>query len=90
MDQNIIYVIILCTVLFFLFYYFMLRPQRRQQKEHQDLVDQLKSGDRVVTSGGIYGEVDSMDQESVVLRIESGGTIRVAKTNIASRVQRVG
>ena len=90
MNQNIIYVIILCTVLFFLFSYFMLRPQRRQQKEHQDLVDQLKSGEMVVTSGGIYGEVDSMDQESVVLRIESGGMIRVAKTNIASRVPRVG
>jgi preprotein translocase subunit YajC len=90
MDQNIIYVIILVTVLFFLFYYFMVRPQRRQQREHQDLVNELKSGDMVVTSGGIYGEVESVDPDSVVLRIESGATVRVAKANITNRVQRVG
>jgi preprotein translocase subunit YajC len=89
MDQNIIYVIILVTVLFFMFYYFMVRPQRRQQKEHQDLVDQLKSGDMVVTSGGIYGAVESVDPDSVVLRIESGGAIRVAKANITGRVKQV-
>ena len=66
-------------------YFIMVRPQRKRMKEHQELLGELKSGDKVVTIGGIYGEIQSMSDDSVVLKIESGATIRISKNSIISK-----
>ncbi len=87
MDTNIIYIIVFLVVIFVLFYFFMIRPQRRRQKEHLELLSQLKSGDRIVTTGGIYGQVESVSQDSIVMKVESGATMRVAKSSIVGKVQ---
>ncbi len=68
-----------------IFYFLMIRPQRKRQKEHDSLVHELKKGDRVVTAGGIYGQIESIDQISVVLKVESGATLRMAKSSIIGR-----
>ena len=85
MDTNIIYIIAFLGVLGLVFYFFMIRPQRRRQQEHDQLMSQLKQGDSVITAGGIYGRVESVAQDSVVLKIESGATMKVAKSSIASK-----
>ena len=85
MNTNIIYIIILLVVIFVMFYFFMIRPQRRRQKEHEELLFQLRGGDRVITAGGIYGQIESISEDSVVLKIESGATMRVAKNSIAGK-----
>ena len=73
-------------VLIFGFMYFaVIRPQRRKQKEHQQLVEELRRGDKVITSGGIYGVVENVSDESVVIKVESGTTLRVAKSSLAGR-----
>jgi len=79
----IIFIVLLVGV----FYFLIIRPQRRQQKKHQELMQELKRGDKVVTTGGIYGVVESLSDDSVVLKIESGGTIRVARNSIAGQRQ---
>jgi preprotein translocase subunit YajC len=86
MDTSIIYIIVFLVVIGLLFYFFMIRPQRKRQREHDELVGQLRSGDRVITAGGIYGQVESVTQDSVVLKVESGATIKVAKSSIAGKV----
>jgi len=43
-------------------YFLMIRPQRKRQKAHQEMVTALKTGDEVVTSGGIYGTVSGVDE----------------------------
>jgi preprotein translocase subunit YajC len=85
-NTNIIFIIIFLVVIFVMFYFFMIRPQRRRQKEHEELVGQLRGGDRVITAGGIYGQVESVSEDSVVLKVESGATMRVAKGSIAGKV----
>jgi preprotein translocase subunit YajC len=85
-NTNIIFIIIFLVVIFVMFYFFMIRPQRKRQKEHEDLVSQLRGGDRVITAGGIYGQVESVSEDSVVLKVESGATMRVAKGSIAGKV----
>ena len=85
MDTSIIYIIVFLVVIGLLFYFFMIRPQRKKQKEHEELVGQLRSGDRVITAGGIYGQVESVTQDNVVLKVESGATIRVAKGSIVGK-----
>ncbi len=75
--------VIFLGLMFGLFYFLMIRPQRRRQKEHQKLVEELKRGDRVITAGGIYGVIESLSEDSIVVKVESGATIRVARGSVA-------
>ena len=75
--------IIFLVLIFAVFYFLMIRPQRKKQKEHQNLVEQLQKGDKVVTAGGIYGVVESLSEDSIVIKVESGTTMRVARGSVA-------
>ena len=79
----IIFVVLLVAI----FYFLIIRPQRRQQKKHQELMQEMKRGDKVVTTGGIFGVVESLSDDSVVLKVESGASIRVARSSIAGQRQ---
>jgi len=81
-------IIVFLVVIFGLMYLVLIRPQRKRQKEHQRLVEELKRGDRVVTAGGIYGQVESISDDSVVIKVESGVTMRVAKNSVALKRER--
>ncbi len=75
--------IIFLGLMFVMFYFFMIRPQRRRQKEHQQLMAELKRGDRVITAGGIYGVIESLSEDSIIIKVESGTTMRVARGSVA-------
>jgi len=77
--------IIFLVVIFGLFYLVMIRPQRKRQKEHETLMQDLQKGDRVVTAGGIYGTIESLSEDSIVIKVESGSTLRVARGSVAVR-----
>jgi len=77
--------IIFLVLIFGMFYLLMIRPQRKRQKEHQELMQELKRGDRIITAGGIYGVIESVSEDSVVIKIESGMTIRVGRGSIAGK-----
>jgi len=80
---------ILFLLLFFgLMYFVLIRPQRKRQKEHQQLVEELNRGDRVVTAGGIYGVIESISEDSVLIKVESGAMLRVAKNSVALKRER--
>ena len=75
-------------------YLFMIKPMRTREKQHDQMVDELERGDLVITAGGIYGQVEHVDEESVVLKVESGTTIRVTKGGVLRKpednITRVG
>ena len=75
-------IIIFLVLIFGVFYFLMIRPQRKRKKEHEEMVQELQKGDKVITAGGIYGTIESLSQDSVVLKIESGATIRVARSSV--------
>jgi preprotein translocase subunit YajC len=74
--------IVILVLLFGMFYFLMVRPMRQREKKHDQMVDQLQVGDRVITAGGIYGEIAVMTQDSIIIKIESGATMRVTKGSI--------
>jgi preprotein translocase subunit YajC len=78
-------IIIFLVVIFGLFYFVMIRPQRKRQKQHEMMVRELQKGDKVITAGGIYGTIDSMSDDSIVIKIESGATLRVARGSVIGR-----
>jgi preprotein translocase subunit YajC len=76
------------VVIFALFYFVMIRPQRKRQKAQQQMMQSLQKGDEVVTAGGIFGRIDSLNEESVVIKTESGALLRIARGSVAVRQQR--
>jgi len=78
-------IIIFLLLIFGVFYFLIIRPQRRRQKQHDELMQELKRGDKVITSGGIYGVVESISDDSIVLKIESGASIRIARGSLAGQ-----
>lgn len=77
--------LIFLVAIFAIFYFVMIRPQRKRQKEHQEMMQNLNRGDRVITAGGIYGTVESVSEDSVVIKVESGTTMRVNKASVSLR-----
>jgi preprotein translocase subunit YajC len=77
--------IVLLAMLGFL-YFLLIRPQRQQARRHAVMLDHLKVGDEVITSGGIYGEVTELDAERVMLEIDDDVRIAVARRAISTVV----
>ena len=68
-----------------LFYFLMYRPQRKRQKEQKELMEGLQRGDNVITIGGIYGQIESMDEETITIKVESGTLLRLTRAAIAGK-----
>ena len=81
-------IIIFLVLIFGVMYFLMIRPQRKRQKEHQQLLEELRRGDKVVTAGGVHGVVESLSEDSVVLKIESGATIRVSRNSVTLKQEK--
>ena len=77
--------IIMLGLLVAMIYFLMIRPFRQREKKHDEMVEDLRKGDRVITAGGMYGQVESIDEDSMVLKVESGAMVRVTKGGILSR-----
>lgn len=68
--------------LFVVFYFLAIRPQRKRQKEHSDMVAALAKGDEVVTSSGILGKVNKVDDDYVVLQVADNVELKFQKVAI--------
>jgi len=77
----------LIVAIFGVMYFFMIRPQQKQQKKKQEMLANLKQGDRIVTSGGIYGEIKQVKDLSLRVQIDDHTRIEIAKTAVASVIE---
>ena len=73
-----------------IFYLLLFRPQRKKQKEHEKLLSELKKGDTVVTTGGMFGVIFAIDEDRkrVVLKIGENTKLEFLKSSIAGRVEK--
>lgn len=79
---------ILMIVLFVgLLYFTMIRPQKKQQQKRQDMMSQLKPGDKVVTIGRLHGVVDKIDQESKTISLDCDGVFLTFDLSAIGRVE---
>ena len=69
-------------LIFVVMYVFMIRPQRKQQKELQAFRNSLAKGDKVVTVGGIYGEIVEVGEKTVIIRVDKDVKIKVDKNGL--------
>ena len=66
------------------FYFLLIRPQQRRSKDHRSFITGLKTGDEVLTSSGIYGKIEGLTDEFVILEIADGVKLRILKSQIHS------
>ena len=73
---------IMMILIFVVFYFFMIRPQTKKQKELQKQRESMKKGDKVVTAGGIYGEIKEVQDTTLIITIAKDVTIKVSKDSV--------
>ena len=73
---------IMMILIFVVFYFFMIRPQTKKQKELQKQREEMKKGDKVVTAGGIYGEIKEVKDTYFLITIDKDVVIRVDKNSV--------
>ena len=74
---------VMMVLMFVVIYFMMIRPQQKRQREHESFLGALKNGDKVVTSGGIYGSVAGLSGDVVTLEIAKNTRIRITRSQIA-------
>jgi len=81
-----LYAILPWVLIFGIFWFFLIRPQQKQKKEHQNMLDNLGIGDKIVTIGGIKGKIIKLKENNVRVRVSSNVDIDFVKSAI-SRVE---
>jgi preprotein translocase subunit YajC len=67
------------VLMFVIFYFLLIRPQQKKAKQHKELLSNLKRGDSVITSGGIYGRIAEIDDNIITLEVADKVRIKVAR-----------
>ena len=65
------------------FYFFMIRPQMKKAKDHKKYVEEIKKGDRVITTSGIHGKIVDLNETTFLIEVEGGTKIRFEKSAIS-------
>jgi len=74
-------------LIFFVFYFLLIRPQQRKVREHQNLINALKKGDEIITSGGIHGMITAIKGDVVDLKIAEGVRVVLSKSAVAAVIK---
>ena len=74
--------ILMLLIMFGIFYLLLIRPQQKRAKQHREMVENLKSGDLVITAGGIHGRIVAVEEKSLNLEIAPGVKIKVNRSAI--------
>jgi preprotein translocase subunit YajC len=70
-------------LVFVIFYLLIVMPQKNRQKKHQNMVEQLKPGDQIITSGGIYGTIMGVQPDRIELKVSANVKIDITKSAVA-------
>jgi preprotein translocase subunit YajC len=74
-------------LMFVIFYFLLIRPQQKKAKEHREMISNLKKGDQIVTSGGLYGLITGMDETTLTVEISDKVRVKIVRGNISSVIR---
>jgi preprotein translocase subunit YajC len=70
-------------LIFVIFYFLLIRPQQKRAKEHKNMIDNLKKGDKIVTSGGIYGVIEAVGTNTITIKVAENTKVKIGKAYVA-------
>jgi preprotein translocase subunit YajC len=68
---------------FVIMYFFMIRPQSKKMREQRDYISSMQKGDKVVTTGGIHGKINQIDDKTVLIEIDTNVKMKIEKNGIS-------
>lgn len=74
-------------LMFVIFYFLLIRPQQKRNKEHKEMIANLKKGDRIITSGGLYGRITGLDETALTVEIADKVRVKIGRGNVAALAQ---
>ncbi len=80
--QSVYGTLIMFGLIMVVFYFFMIRPQMKKQKELAKFRNELKKGDKIVTTGGIYGKVLEIKEQVIIIEVEGQNRLKVDKSAV--------
>ncbi|WP_369413693.1 preprotein translocase subunit YajC [Brucepastera parasyntrophica] len=83
-ESSVFFPIITFGLIFVVFYFFIIRPQNKKQKETEKMISALKKGDKIITIGGIHGEVTSTKEKTVVVKVDDNCKIEFSRSAVSS------
>ena len=87
--QGLLVQLLPLIVIFVVFYFLLIRPQQKRVKDHKAMVESLKRGDEVITSGGIIGTVDRvMEDDRIEVIIGEGTKVQIIRSTITSLLKK--
>jgi preprotein translocase subunit YajC len=82
-NNSMLSTIVPMVLIMIVFYFFMIRPQMKKAKDHKKLVEDLKIGDKIVTTAGIHGKIVGSNDTTFLIEVEGGTKIRFDKSAIS-------
>ena len=76
--------IIMLVAIVGIFYFLMIRPQQKRAKEHKNFLESLKKGDKIITSGGLYGTITGITDDSITIEIAEKVRVKIEKGTVAT------
>ena len=73
-------------LIFAVFYFLLIRPQQKKAKEHQQFLNDLKKGERILTGGGVHGRITGLTDSTVTMEIAEGVRVKVNRGSIMTTV----
>ncbi len=78
--MQMLFPLMICLLIF---YFILIRPQQKQRQRHENQINQLKKGDRIITAGGIYGSIVGMKDNVAVIKIAENVKIEIQQSSIS-------
>jgi preprotein translocase subunit YajC len=72
-------------ILFAIFYFLIIRPQQKQQKTHREMLDSLKKGDKVITTGGLMAEVVKVEENFIKIKLNEDTIVKLDRSFVARK-----
>lgn len=80
--SSIIVQLLPLVIIFLIFYFLLIRPEQKKRQKHEEYLNNLQKGDKVVTNGGLFGTITKVDQSTVKLDVGKNTNVRVARNQI--------
>ena len=72
-------------LIFVIFYFLLILPQQRKQKDHKKMIEELKKGDKIIASSGIWGTITRLEKDNATVQIDDNTKVKIQRENIARK-----
>lgn len=86
MEGNLIGSLLPLIVLFAIFYFLIIRPQQQSAKKHKEMIENMKKGDKIVTSGGLIAEVVKVEDDFFKIKLADNTEVKIVKDYVARKI----